>query len=161
MQFHPILCKATPIDGTYKCLSDKMRRRSKKSIFLGIFLGILWFIAIKHLKKSPRKEEKPVKYILFWTEYLERKNWIVDKVTANQKDLEKLGCQETSCIFTSNRSLIPIENFDAVLFSIFHKIKEVPQNRSPEQIYVAATGEAPIRFGDLLKPFDHFFNWTS
>jgi hypothetical protein len=132
-------------------------RRSKKSIFLGIVLGILWFITIKQSKK----QEKPVKYIIFWTEYLERKNWIVDKVTANQKDLEKLGCKETSCIFTSNRSMIPIENFNAVLFSIFHKIKEVPQNRSPEQIYVAATGEAPIRFGDLLKPFDNFFNWTS
>jgi hypothetical protein len=102
-----------------------------------------------------------VKYILFWTDYLKDENWGFKKDTSNHEDLKKMGCKETNCVFTSNRSLLPVEEFDAILFYIRFAIRELPEKRSAKQIYVAANDEPAMFTGFYLKFLEGVFNWTS
>jgi hypothetical protein len=130
----------------------------KHSYFVGILLGIIWFFVERLLSET---EERPVKYILFWTVFQGNKNWAFEKDTSGPDALKKLGCKEINCIFTSNRSLTQIGDFDAILFDIMHKFPDHPRPRSAKQIYIAANSEPPMYSGHLMKSYNNYFNWTS
>lgn len=75
---------------------------------------------------------------------------------------ESKRCPETNCLITSEKSLLKtIDMFDALLFHVIEsKGFELPQNRSPHQIYIAADLESPSIFQYRLEKYNNLFNWT-
>lgn len=77
-------------------------------------------------------------------------------------------CEYSNCFATNNRTLVPSDEYAAVLFyspTSFHdKQKEtIPSKRSPHQRYIYANSETPSRFGDSTVTqyvFNDFYNWT-
>lgn len=94
---------------------------------------------------SPEIEEiKPTKFILFWVQFDSDKSWYTGGPEEVGEDLLKsVQCPETNCIFTHNRSLTNLTNFDAILYHIpsgLHPF-QMPKERSEHQLYVMVSLE--------------------
>lgn len=107
---------------------------------------------------------KGVKYILYWTTMFSSTNFHFQK---NGSELFE-GCEYSNCFATDNRTLVPIDEYAAVLFyspTSFHgrKKETIPARRKPHQRYIYANSETPSRFGDPTVTqyvFNNFYNWT-
>lgn len=144
-----------------------MRFRIKKfATAFGIMIGFIWLIQLNKIISKTQKLlhrsgiHSDVKYILFWNGFFNQRNWHFEAETSDHKVLEKMGCEETRCVFTSNQNMKPIEDFDAVLFHLFESIS-FPENRSSKQIYIAGSMESPAFQPGVPASYDNFFNWTS
>ncbi|KAF2900911.1 hypothetical protein ILUMI_05316 [Ignelater luminosus] len=72
------------------------------------------------------------------------------------------NCEYKNCYATANRSLIPLEEFDALLFHATYNKKRhgVPWIRLPHQFYIFMNIEAPSYICPNLKQYASYFNWT-
>ncbi|XP_046451813.1 alpha-(1,3)-fucosyltransferase C-like [Daphnia pulex] len=71
------------------------------------------------------------------------------------------GCRVDNCFITNNASLMPHENFDAIL--VHPPTQKTPKeftNRRADQIFVMFSNEPPDHMPSELKSFDNYFNWT-
>ncbi|XP_055585698.1 alpha-(1,3)-fucosyltransferase C-like [Uranotaenia lowii] len=106
------------------------------------------------------------KYILFYTNFFDVDNWLLDGETVGPDYLRSLSCPETDCVLTNNRELLDrITDYDALVYHIaepwaYSLLDKVPKQRSPHQIYIAATMESPAHTKHLLGGDRDFFNWT-
>ncbi|KAB0799685.1 hypothetical protein PPYR_07565 [Photinus pyralis] len=73
------------------------------------------------------------------------------------------NCEYKNCFATNNRSLKPIEEFNAILFhgTIYNPKKNGrPQSRRKEQVYIFLNVEAPVYIAPNFAKFNSFYNWT-
>ena len=100
---------------------------------------------------------KGTKNILLWNELWGYKFGLGRAAFLNS------GCRVDNCFITYNASLMPHENFDAILIhpQTEKTLKEF-KNRRTNQIFVMFTNEPldPMPTDINMKPFDNFFNWT-
>lgn len=108
----------------------------------------------------PQNHTKPFKYILSWT--------ATDGSASSfsfQEGYEPFeNCKIKNCFATSNRSLLPVEEFDAILFyaPIYTKQDGIPSTRKLSQRYVYVNMEPPIPQDRARVHFaaKKFYNWT-
>ncbi|KAK4008546.1 hypothetical protein OUZ56_013682 [Daphnia magna] len=83
------------------------------------------------------------------------------KFGSGNKAFVDAGCRILDCLITDNASLMPHEDFDAIM--IHPPTQNIPykfKNRRPDQIFVMFTIEPPSHMPRNLKVFDNYFNWT-
>ena len=72
-------------------------------------------------------------------------------------------CLVDDCFITRNRSLMPVDQFDAIIFNL-PTLSSVtfPKNvaRRADQRYILFSQESPTYLDRNVKEFDGFFNWT-
>lgn len=109
-----------------------------------------------------QKPNKSVKYILYWTTMLGSETF---HFSSSGSELFK-NCKHSNCFATSDRTLLPEEKFDAIIFYASkggerHK-QQIPKKRSAHQRYIFANGETPLRFhtGRTQYILNNFYNWT-
>ncbi|KZS21878.1 Alpha--fucosyltransferase C [Daphnia magna] len=72
-----------------------------------------------------------------------------------------VGCRVSNCLITYNASLMPHEDFDAILIHTpTQKTPHIFKNRRPDQMLVMFTTEPPVHMPQNMKVFDNYFNWT-
>lgn len=138
-----------------------MCKKFKKSRFvLTVFvmtLIIIWYNNTRfEYKISKLKNEfknKTFKSILLWRNGDKFKKWNV-----GEKIFKFLGCPESRCVMTNDKTKLPENKFNAIVFDKLN-FKEMPINRSSHQQYVFA-------YRKLHKLIDGnypklFFNLTS
>lgn len=96
------------------------------------------------------------KMILYWT-----KLWSSDNMDFGDGDIFD-SCPVWNCMATNNRTAVNVEDFDAIIFHALNvKTNDLPQRRSPHQIYVFLDLESeifhPIPNDNVYKMF---YNWT-
>lgn len=98
---------------------------------------------------------RKTKYILLWTAGL------------YHMDMMPKDCRVNNCISTRDRNLLPIEEYDALIFRIPTKrfvTESLPSKRSPHQRYIFFNRETPLMFspakGNVQFVLKNFFNWT-
>ncbi|KAL7642684.1 UNVERIFIED_CONTAM: hypothetical protein RMT77_007249 [Armadillidium vulgare] len=74
---------------------------------------------------------------------------------------EAACCKEKRCFITNNKSIIPIEEFDAVLVHFRHfNIKNLPKKRKRHQRWIFYEREPPPYTIKNTQDFEGVFNWT-
>jgi hypothetical protein len=101
------------------------------------------------------------KIILLWNGFFNDKNWGLGNDTVDGKFLEKIGCRETRCVITSNKTFLKEDEFDALVYHAPQGWDDFPKNRSPDQVYVLASLESPVHSPLFLTKEQNIFNWTS
>jgi hypothetical protein len=112
-------------------------------------------------ENDPIRKDENIKYILLWTQFFNSKNWWLKKATSDHRFFKGIGCPESRCVITNNRSLLPTLLFDAFVFHGAEHWTEIPRVRGKDQYYVFATIEPPYLTFHELKTRNNFFNWTS
>lgn len=78
-------------------------------------------------------QSSSTKYILFWTIIGDDRNF---HFPTNGTELFE-GCKISNCYATSDRSLLPVEEYDAIMFyvptSSYHKKEILPERRKSHQ----------------------------
>lgn len=97
------------------------------------------------------------RHILYWTRMFDRADFYLG---FGSHIFE--GCEFSNCYATDNKSRLPVDEFDAILFhgneyQWEHQAK--PEARSPNQYYVYSNQESPAYSLQGFGP-DNFFNWT-
>ncbi|KAI9553630.1 hypothetical protein GHT06_021552 [Daphnia sinensis] len=73
----------------------------------------------------------------------------------------KVGCRVSNCLITHNASLMPHEDFDAILIHPpTQRTPHIFKNRRPDQMFVMFTTEPPAHMPENMDVFDNYFNWT-
>lgn len=100
------------------------------------------------------------KYILYWTG---AKNFHIP----NNHGYDVFqNCKYKNCFVTEDRSLLPLDEYDAIIFyiatSVNHPKEVIPVRRNPQQRYIFSNFETPLRFHDKNAQYvyNHFYNWT-
>lgn len=95
-----------------------------------------------------------MKYILIWTNKVFTLN-----ITSE--------CKMKNCLITDNKNLLPVENFDALIFHIpidGSKRDFKPSKRSQQQRYIFFNRETPLTMNPKMNNVHYilknFFNWT-
>ncbi|KAG5893232.1 hypothetical protein JTB14_013394 [Gonioctena quinquepunctata] len=134
----------------------------KKQVLSLVVLVLIFLIVDQYylniIKFGEQTETRPgTKYILYWTDMFDRADFYFgfgDNIFEN--------CPVSNCFATNNKSLLPVDEFDAVLF---HGVEfnvnfyGIPTKRSAKQVYVYSNQEAPANTPLRHMPRD-FFNWT-
>lgn len=95
-----------------------------------------------------------IKYILLWREL-----WGY-KFGLGRAPFVDAGCRVNRCYITYNASLMPSEDFDAILVHPpTQRNPRVFENRRPDQIFVMFSNEPPVHMPDLMN-YENYFNWT-
>lgn len=138
----------------------------KKCIAIVFIVLLLQYVLYRTSTSNFQTEEhiyprNNTKYILYWTSMLNSPNF---HFFDNGSDLFK-SCPFSNCFATSNRELLPIHKFDALLFyapTKDKKRKDLPERRSPHQRYIFSSLETPIRFQKYHSQYilNNFYNWT-
>lgn len=102
------------------------------------------------------QKNSSLKYILYWNEFYGSMNF---EWGNGQLPFQTANCSFSNCFGTSDKTLIPIDRFDAILFHVQTAVSW-PKARSPHQNYVFVTKEAPIYLFNSLRGFNNYFNLT-
>ena len=89
------------------------------------------------LQLEDKVEFKDLKKILYYTDCYG--NWHYGAQAVGREAFKNLGCPEQRCFVTANRSLMRIDQFDALVFhprANSFGIRNLPKLRSPHQRYV-------------------------
>jgi hypothetical protein len=113
---------------------------SKKGVLVCSSVAAVLFLY--SLNQTPKENDENLIYILFYNSYLDSfDTWGMKKNTSTTKDLKRINCPLTNCIFTNNKNLLKeITQFDVLFFNNHHDIT-FPMLRNPEQYYVMGTVE--------------------
>ena len=120
----------------------------------------------------PISNKRPIKYILLWNVLPGKMNSLLG--FGGQKPFERFGCEYTECFLEVDRTYLPIERYDAVVFtmnSIGSKdvLKETRNPRRKDQRFIFLSLESPVyTWGQVgmdtatleVDDFVEFFNWT-
>ena len=99
--------------------------------------------AIKHSQLPHLSEDNDnlplsnLKKILFYNDVY--KNWDFGIGATGHEAFNKLGCPKERCYATPNRTFVPIDKFDAIVFhprASSFRLNDLPKWRSPHQRYV-------------------------
>lgn len=106
-----------------------------------------------------RPPSTPNKLILSWVPFFGDPHW---GIGSEPDAFARLGCSVSTCELTGDRSRVPLERFDALLFhgfEYYNVLFGTPNRRSPRQQYVFATLESARR-GPIPEWQEHFYNLT-
>ncbi|XP_063382931.1 alpha-(1,3)-fucosyltransferase C-like [Cydia fagiglandana] len=93
------------------------------------------------------------KYILSWDH-----KYLTSNVTDS---FQKFNCPVKNCFFTTNKDLLNLSAFDAIVFGENILTSENrPRERSPHQIFVYMSNESSYTFPACELYNDDYFNWT-
>lgn len=99
----------------------------------------------EHSVRSDKEAKaSKVKHILFWTNFFDVRFWGMKTETYLESDLKSIGCPETNCIFTHDKThLEHPHDYDAIVFhgAEMWNFLDLPQTRQPKQLYVMASLE--------------------
>lgn len=98
-----------------------------------------------------------VRYILFWN-----KMWTYDDYGLGFGSEIFKSCPIKNCFTTKNKDLIPIEEFDALIFhgpEYSESFLTKPSRRNPKQVYIYYNLENSFNTPLYLYSYG-FFNWT-
>jgi len=116
--------------------------------------------ALKLKAYHQKKRYQGLKYILHWNDFFGDYTYGLE-ADGRGPFLEN-DCPESRCYVTSNRSLLPVEDYAAV---VFHgrslEEADLPLSRSTRQRYIYFTLESPINTKENISSFVDFFNWTA
>ncbi|XP_059083728.1 alpha-(1,3)-fucosyltransferase C-like [Tigriopus californicus] len=102
-----------------------------------------------------------LKKILFYTDCYGGWDYFIG--ATGREAFRVLGCPDAPCYVTSNRSLMPLDQFDALVFhprANSFAMANMPKIRSPHQRYIMWIIESGCYPSHALPKFDNFFNWT-
>ena len=86
----------------------------------------------------PEKPSRP-KSILFYTTFFQSLDY---GIGFGKRPFE--SCEVSNCFTTANKSLMPIEDFDSIIFHMRNMNGRVPPRRRKNQKYVMFMKESPI-----------------
>ncbi|XP_045106343.1 alpha-(1,3)-fucosyltransferase C-like [Portunus trituberculatus] len=100
----------------------------------------------------------PMKTILVWTYGYGGKTMGFGE---GQAPFKTAGCEVDSCYLTKNKTMVPLDAFDATLFH-FRSLKadNLPNKRSPHQRWVFWEMESASYVYQDPGTYNHLFNWT-
>nr|CAH7760466.1 unnamed protein product [Callosobruchus chinensis] len=126
--------------------------KRKRHVLLIVFIVISLYLIYQHHVATRTK------YILYWTKMFDRDDFNF----GFGREIFR-SCPISSCFATNNRSLRPIEDFDAILFHGVEYLQEGkygrPEKRSRNQVYVFVSQESESNT-PIYENFDGFYNWT-
>lgn len=99
-----------------------------------------------------------IRYILYWDSM-----WQYEDFGLGFGSEHFRNCAVKNCFATKDRSLLPLEEYDAL---VFHGVQyyELPKNnppiRNPNQVYIYFNLESPFNTPSHLRFSYGFFNWT-
>lgn len=127
---------------------------NRKTYFVIILCEVL---IIFYKLSSPKTIRTKTKFILYWSPYL-KERW--DYYNYGCETFK--GCEYDNCYTTKDRTFIPLENFDAIIFhALYNRTRHgIPSTRSPRQIYIFMNLEPPTFTRWNLKPYKSYYNWT-
>lgn len=100
-----------------------------------------------------------VRYILYWDSMWEHD----DYGYGYGSDIFK-SCPIKNCYTTTNKNLIPLEEFDALIFhgvQFYQRLGNYPPKRNPNQVYIYHNMESQFNTPRYrFKSEIPFFNWT-
>ncbi|CAG9820874.1 unnamed protein product [Phaedon cochleariae] len=133
----------------------------KRKYFTAVCLLTTILLAIQHILNIDfeiwTSRQPKMKYILYWTEMFHQADF---NLGLGSEIFEK--CSVSNCFATNNKTLLPVADFDALLFHGVEYNSDVhgkPENRSAHQIYVYSNQEAPTNT-PVFERLDNFYNWT-
>ncbi|XP_061719866.1 alpha-(1,3)-fucosyltransferase C-like [Cydia pomonella] len=105
------------------------------------------------IKFSTHKLIPDTKYILSWDH-----KYLTSNVTDS---FQKFNCPVNNCVFTTNKDLLNLSAFDAIVFgeNILTSVNR-PRERSPHQIFVFMSNESSYKYPACELYNDDYFNWT-
>ncbi|XP_045108576.1 alpha-(1,3)-fucosyltransferase C-like isoform X2 [Portunus trituberculatus] len=107
---------------------------------------------------SLNKTHPPLKYILVWTVAYGNKT---RGYAEGQSAFKKQHCKVDTCFLTGNRKLLPVNNFDAILFHLRSmNPTDLPAVRSPHQRWVFFEMESASYVYQNINVYNGLFNWT-
>lgn len=119
-------------------------------------LIIIWYnssrLAYKSFKMKDDFRNKTLKSILLWRTGKKSHTW-----TVGEKTFKFLACPESRCVMTNDKTKLPENKFDAIVFDK-PNLMEIPINRSSHQQYIFAFRKQQLIDGIYPKLF---FNLTS
>jgi len=108
--------------------------------------------------RQKNSTDSEIKYILFWNEAYGSKEY---DLGFGRQPFYDNKCPETRCLATDNRSMFPVEKFDAIFF---HQrsldFNDIPEKRLPSQRYVHYIMESAQYLYLDIGTMNNFFNWT-
>ena len=108
---------------------------------------------------GPGKNNKTrLKTILYWNEFYGRYD-TYDFGYGHEAFVEK-QCPYSNCFATKDRSILPLEEFDAIIIHIRGLPNDWPKVRSAKQRYIMLSIEAPIHLAEYRHLDQLMFNWT-
>lgn len=140
-------------------------------VLIGLVLTIIPHLLIERSLRHQRvRYPTDLKYILFYSQTKRHHSgrFHVNKTpefSTGQSMFISQKCENINCYITYDRNtLTNDEDYDAVVFDIGNlkkiDIDHLNITRSPEQIYVFRSSEAPEKYPICKRDLDHFFNWT-
>ena len=113
-------------------------------------------------KRSPLivvgKNRTRLKTILYWNEFYGRYD-TYDFGFGHEPFLEN-GCKYSNCFSTKDRTMLPLEEYDAIIIHIRGLPNDWPKRRSPSQRYIMLSIDAPVRLYEYRRLERLAFNWT-
>jgi len=104
------------------------------------------------------------KYILLWTSFFGSKNWELQADVLDEEFFDRIKCNISACVITSNRDLLPSTlDYDALIFHTtlpWKELGKIPEKRAPRQSYVMAILESPVHTRHDLQADHDFYNMT-
>lgn len=98
-------------------------------------------IARYKLVQPAKHKFSDTKIILFWTNFFEFSNWGMPNATNYEDYLKSINCPVTNCILTHDKKYLNSPHlYDALVFhgAESWKMVNLPETRSPHQLYVLA-----------------------
>jgi len=111
--------------------------------------------------RSEQRVDRDVKKILFWNAWYGDFGVKFD----DESGFRRLNCKVSNCILSKNKSLVPPETADAVVF-LYTNLCDLPKiyGRQAYQRFVLLTDDPPVCYNrnyyQRKDYFGSFFNWT-
>lgn len=104
------------------------------------------------------KNRTRLKTILYWNEFYGRYD-TYDFGFGQEAFVEK-GCAFSNCFATKDRTMLPIDEYDAIIIHIRGLPNDWPRTRKPNQRYIMLSIDAPVKLYEYRRLERYSFNWT-
>lgn len=109
-------------------------------------------------EEEEEKKKKGLKTILVWNNGYGQKRMGFDE---GQESFLLHKCEVNTCYITADRSYLPVNSFDAVIFHLRPTDpQDLPKMRSPKQRWIMYEVESASYLYQDLAYYDGVFNWT-
>ncbi|KAK4328604.1 hypothetical protein Pmani_001080 [Petrolisthes manimaculis] len=105
----------------------------------------------------PDPHGPPLKKILFWNDAYSNKHF---GFGYGREPFLRAKCPVNTCYTTSNRSLFPLNEIDAVVWHWRSSDRSFPKKRWPHTRYVFWMMESASHMVQKINPYRNHFNWT-
>lgn len=128
------------------------------SVLVFTIFSISSFDYYVNVQRNSLITKNNLKYILYWTKY-----WNMDDFAFGFGSENFKYCPVKNCFTTKDKTLLPIDEFDALIFhGVEYRENTInnPTKRSPKQVYIYFNAETPFNTPRNMNFSRGFFNWT-